>query len=717
MGVLTVRLSKFYGAATLALIASAGSALAQTEDAPAPGDGVFALGQITVTAPKPEGVEIGSETLTSEAIYAFNRTTLDEAVNLIPGVVAGNSGGSRNEKLIFVRGFDRFQIPLSVDGIRVYLPADNRLDFGRFLTPDIAEIQVAKGYASVLDGPGAMGGAVNLVTRKPTKELEAEVRGTLNLGRNAEYAGYNVFASLGTKHDQWYAQASFARSFQDHWDLPGGFVASQPLSEDGGERNFSRTEDWRVNVKVGFTPNATDEYAISYTRQEGAKNAPLHVSDRTSNIALRNWEWPYWNIEGVYFLSTTALGDRATLKTRAYWNKYTNLLRSWDDRFQNNQILGRSFDSPYDDTAYGGSAQLAVKLTSEDTLSVAFHYRRDEHNEAQTTAPLGTAPTRQVEPNQRNVESTYSAAVENKLDLSSALRLTVGASYDWRDTSQAEEYGVPVGQTGASRLYSFPLINASGWNAQGRLDWNGGNDTTAYLSVSSRVRFPTIFERFSSQFNSADPNPYLRPERATNFEIGAAHQFGPVHVSAAVYYSHLNDALVTIRTGTTTTPNNLNRRVNIGSADYYGAEIAFDVEIAPTLKVGGNYSFIHRDFDQGAGPTGTAIRPFQLTDVPDHKGFLYASWRPVPGIEIVPSLEFASDRTTVTTISTVPPALNPDYYRTGAYANAAIRIDYTILPEVTIGIGAKNLFDQYVTLTDGFPEPGRTFFASIRAKY
>ncbi len=83
----------------------------------------------------------------------------------------------------------------------------------------------------------------------------------------------------------------------------------------------------------------------------------------------------------------------------------------------------------------------------------------------------------------------------------------------------------------------------------------------------------------------------------------------------------------------------------------------------------------------------------------------------------MPSLEFASDRTTITTLSTVPPALTPVYYETGAYANAAIRIDYAILPEVTIGVGAKNLFDQNVVLTDGFPEPGRSFFASIRARY
>ncbi|MFV3127645.1 TonB-dependent receptor plug domain-containing protein [Niveispirillum sp. KHB5.9] len=85
---------------------------------------VFTLGQIIVTAPR-AGALVGGETLSAAAIRRFNRDSLDEAAKLIPGVTATNSGGSRNERMINVRGFDRFQVPLSIDGIRVYLPAEN----------------------------------------------------------------------------------------------------------------------------------------------------------------------------------------------------------------------------------------------------------------------------------------------------------------------------------------------------------------------------------------------------------------------------------------------------------------------------------------------------------------------------------------------------------------------------------------------------------------
>ncbi|MBC7830924.1 MAG: Plug domain-containing protein, partial [Hyphomicrobium sp.] len=94
--------------------------------------GVYTLGQLDM---------IGGSTITNEAMYTFNKQSLGQAVNILPGVTwlstgapSINSSGSRNEGDIFVRGFNRFQVPLSIDGVRVYLPADNRIDMNRFLT-------------------------------------------------------------------------------------------------------------------------------------------------------------------------------------------------------------------------------------------------------------------------------------------------------------------------------------------------------------------------------------------------------------------------------------------------------------------------------------------------------------------------------------------------------------------------------------------------------
>ena len=668
-------------AATIVAAGSTAPAAAQE------GTNSFELGQIVVVAPR--GADIGSGAIAAPAIEAFQRNTLDDAAALIPGVHASNSGGSRNERLLFVRGFDRFQVPISIDGIRVYLPADNRLDYGRFLTQDLAEIQVAKGYASVLDGPGAMGGAVNLVTRTPVEEIEFAGQATLNLDDGLGYGGYSGFALLGTRQDRWYAQASFARNFQDHTSLPGDFVAT--ASEDGGERDFSRSEDWRLNAKVGFTPNATDEYSISYTRQEGSKNAPLSTVDPVAS--QRNWSWPFWNLDSIYLLTRTALTDDAVLKTRAYGNSFSNFLSAFDDRTQTTQTRARAFNSYYEDRAWGGSAQLDLAVGHADRISFALHYRSDEHIEFQQAFPSGL-----TEPEQVNREDTWSAAMEIAGNLAPDLIATGGISVDLRNLRVAQEYGVPPAG-GAAAIFSYPIEDALTANLQARLDWAVSDAASLYGSVSSRTRFPTIFERFSSRFGGAVSSPALESERATSFELGGNWTRGGVELAGAAFYARLDDVIVAFPFLFQNQPVSQSR--NLGSGDNYGAEASVAALLLPGLNVGANYTWIEREIDD---PTNAAFQP---TGVPRHKAFIYADWELVPGLTLIPSLEVVSDRWTVNTAGT-------RYFRSGTYTDGGLRLDWRVMDRAVIGVGVRNAFDELYSLADGFPEAGRRYFVTIR---
>ena len=229
--------------------------------------GMFSLGGINL---------LGGTYITSDQTWYFAKPTLDEALSLAPGVNSSDGGSSRNERLIYVRGFDREQVPLMIDGVRIYMPYDNRLDFSDFVTPDISEIQIAKGYVSVLDGPGAIGGAINLVTKRPTKELEVEVGSSMTFARDGSYEGFSSYGSVGTRQKYWYMLATGTIYDRKGWMLseyyqpatPAGATAS---SQGAGWRDNSQKEDWRVSAKVGITPNATDEYALSVIHQSPRK--------------------------------------------------------------------------------------------------------------------------------------------------------------------------------------------------------------------------------------------------------------------------------------------------------------------------------------------------------------------------------------------------------------------------------------------------------------
>src|SRR5690606_35642253 len=119
------------------------------------------------------------------------------------------------------------------------------------------------------------------------------------------------------------------------------------------------------------------------------------------------------------------------------------------------------------------------------------------------------------------------------------------------------------------------------------------------------------------------------------------------------------------------------------------------------LAFGINYSYIHRKFDI-TPEQSVSVPVFALTDVPKHKGFAYASWAPVPALHIVPSVEFASHRTTRGSYVPAAPG-TVRYYRTGSYVQANRRVDFDVTGNISIGAGVRNAFDEDYQLADGFP--------------
>jgi iron complex outermembrane receptor protein len=121
-----------------------------------------------------------------------------------------------------------------------------------------------------------------------------------------------------------------------------------------------------------------------------------------------------------------------------------------------------------------------------------------------------------------------------------------------------------------------------------------------HTSLSSRVRFPTLFERFSSRFGTAIPNPNVDPERATNFEVGGSIDFSPrFRLEGAVFYSNVQDALVPgARRACCGRSARSTRPAMPARADYYGAELSLTAEVADWLDVGGNFTWIDRNYQR-----------------------------------------------------------------------------------------------------------------------
>ncbi len=674
-------------------------AMAQ-ETQPAQDSNVFVLGQIVLKSEE-DSAKAGTTTdVTAEAGQQTNPPTLEDALRVVPGVTVGNTGGSRNERLIYVRGFDRIQVPRSIDGIRVYLPADNRLDFGRFLTPDLAQVQVQKGYVSVLNGPGAMGGAINLVTLKPTKPFEGEARVGVEAGNRGDITAKSSFLSFGTKQDQFYAQASYLWRDSDGYYLSKDFKPT--LGQGKGLRDYSGTKDTRLNLKVGYTPNATDEYVLSYTRQTGSKDAPYNVEQPIKGLTpeplppgqsfQRDWSWPTWDIESLAFYSNTNFGESGYLKTKLYYNTFDNVLKAYDDYTHTTQEQRRSFNSTYDDSAYGLSLEVGGDVTPQNTLRGALHYRRDKHDDTQLSQPGINDVS---DPTKRSEEETWSLAVENTWRASEALTILAGVSYDRAKVIEASRSSVDRGwPTGSS--------NAVNWQLAALYAADVGD---FHASLSSRTRFPTLFNRYSTRFGTAVPNPDLKSERALTVELGYRGDLGPVGLEAAIFHSRIDDMIQTVPVGT-----DLTQSQNVGEGRISGLELAATYEISPTLALAANYTYMHRKIDD---PVRDGLRS---TDIPRHAAYLRLDWLAQENLKISPSIELASSRWTDSAIQPTDPT-QVAYTKVPGFGLVNLDAEWKVTDQATVVFGLRNVFDKNYELVDGFPEAGRSFFLTNRITF
>ncbi|MFM2169084.1 MAG: hypothetical protein RIS79_3455, partial [Verrucomicrobiota bacterium] len=255
----------------------------------------FELGEVVITADTISGAQAMNSRVTASDIRKFERTDLSEALRLSPGVF-GSNNGPRNESGVYVRGFDLRQTPVFIDGIPVYVPYDGYVDLRRFSSADVAEISVSKGFSSATFGPNTLGGAINIVTRKPEKPFEGDL-----LGGWMQEGGYIGAANVGFRSEHWYLQLGGSFTDVDSYRMSKDFVPT--ATENGGTRDNAYREDWRVSAKLGYMPNKTDEYALGYIWQRGEKGNPVYAGNLpAAQQPRRFWQWPQWDKQTIYFI-------------------------------------------------------------------------------------------------------------------------------------------------------------------------------------------------------------------------------------------------------------------------------------------------------------------------------------------------------------------------------------------------------------------------------
>lgn len=652
-------------AALLLALASCPAWAAQASEA-AP----FDLGSVTVLGQRSALGEVGEEQIASlvsrKDMQRFNRDNVGDALNLLSGVTL--STNSRNEKTIAVRGFDARQVPLFIDGIPVYVPYDGYVDFNRFSSADLAAIQVAKGFSALAYGPNTLGGAINLISRKPGAAFEGDA--TLGFGAGNERRGA---VNLGTNQGRWYLQAGLSYLANDGFPMASGFVPG--ATEDGGLRNNAYRKDGKLSLKAGLTPGGGDEYALSYYKQDGEKGQP----PSTVPAAARYWKWPYWDKQSLYFISSTGLGQQERLKLRLYHDRYANEVDSYTDAsYSKLKTSGPgsvgSGRSIYKDHSNGAALELQTLRLAAHALQLLAHYKADQHVE--TDAGGATLATFK--------DTLVSLGVEDNIALADTLKLALGV---------ARNQLRPGTVFSAGNAYSLPGSKTGG-DAQAGLFYELDGAARLYASVARKTRLPTLKDRYSQRLGTFIDNPGLAPETAVNYEIG--YQGRPaagVKADAALFYSDVADKIQSV----VKVAGTQSQMQNAGKVRLAGLELGLSGRAGAMLELGANYTCT--DLKNLSAPS------VKLTDIPAHKLNAHAVLQPMAALDVIAFAEYNSARWASNTLSLA------------GFTTLNLKAVYRPRKALSLEAGVTNLGDRNYVLADGFPSAGRSWLVNATYQF
>lgn len=634
----------------------------------------FTLGQVNVLNTPIEESPF-EQTVTADTIAQQNAENITDALENMSGVSTQFTGGGRNETSISIRGQDSKRVGLFIDGIPVYVPYDGFVDYDRFLSSDIAEIDVAKGYSSVAYGANTLGGVINIITKRPTKALEGDIKVGMVLDSDTALSRKLTSMNVGTRQDHIYAQLGASYSDQSHFRLSDDYTPINNAIQQSGDRLRSATNDHKINVKTGYIADDGSEIAIGYNNQKGQKEVPPATTS-TSLTQKDKWTWPYWDKETLYVSGQKNLGE-GYLKSSVYYDKSKNSL-DYNYLLVNNGPFPNG-SSRYDDYSYGARLEYGVQMR-DHFMTASSNYKKDTHrgyqiNEAGNTESL----------TEKFTDHVISFGLEDIYTLSSQWQFLAGIGYDHKVGDYAWDT--------SSATQAIPLGSQSATSPEAAVIYSLDSTSKIRASIAQKTYLPSMKDRYSRKLGTALPNPDLGAEKATHYELSYQKQINALSAKIAGFYTRVNDAIQSINIDATTTQNQ-----NIGTVDRRGTELdlAYKTDL---YEVGGNYTYLSFKNKTGTIP---------LTDVPKHEVFTYGQIDLSHGFLLYGDMKVRKGAIE---------SINSAYSTLPTFTTYDMKTVYKATDHLSAEAGIKNVTDKLVIYNYGYPNAGREFFANLSYKF
>ncbi len=505
--------------------------------------------QVTATRSIRDIMDIGYsvDVITEEEIERSTATTLSDLLRNVPGVTV-TSGASPASDRITIRNEGAGDVLngtlVFIDGVKVSAVfhghgADLVID-----PANIERIEVIKGPATVLYGSEALGGVVNIITKKGGSE---PIQGSFRTAYSGESDSFiNSLSLFGALNDFEYR-------------LTGGYTHAHDNLDyhSYGENTLDRL-DLSAFVGYNFTDNleAGVTYELVSDRYEGINTTSSQDSDtdtQTNRIA------GYLEVRSLTDYLTRVRVDGYYYNNNQEIDHYRSATTGLYDRHRDTtvQSAGLTLQSDW--------------LIGDHTFIIAgYDFLYEKYDRSEYRHSTGITEDRNAS------QTTNAAYVSVEHFLPHNFTLNYGARYVFFDTGV--ENGIDstgaVSFTPASESTNRPVFNVN-------LVWSGIENLALRAAWSQGFRPASFYYKFlnTSGHGGFRGNPDLESESSNNFELGARYDNGALAADLAVYYNHSRNRIESLSMGTYTT------WINFYETETWGAELSlsylFDSGIEP----------------------------------------------------------------------------------------------------------------------------------------
>ena len=660
---------------------------------------VHAVERTVVTAARTGEVDIQQtpaaiSVLKGEPVGRLQSRNLQDLSGRAPGVTVSQNTGFAQ---LTIRGIGSTAVfagtdPSSavyVDGVYIARPLAVLADF-----LDLDRIEVLRGPQGTLYGRNAVGGALNIFTRRPTNETEASARVALG---SFEAMRAEARASGPIVRDRLLASAAFSRAYRE------GFVRdlAHPDHPLGGEDSTAaRTRlhvalDRRVDLLISGDILHQEPAPLVYAKVLAVKpgfqvsNPPDLHEVRTSTLAKSE----YLQYGGAAHLNVR-LPHGMTLTSLTAYRRLDNELTVDADITELDLTISNVNEYQH---------QLSQELTLVQHVSrltwVGGLFTFDERDRQPTFVPLPSAGrlntlNPRVEASSRALFGNASLALTPALSMSAGLRYT-------HETKTIENSGGLTTLTEPpwtpARVYDYTdTLQHDSWTPRVGLQYELNPRVMTYVSAARGFK--------SGGFNLSSPVPGrgFAPERAWTYEAGWKSRLagGRSLLNVAAFVTDYRD----LQVQTAIAPGVIDIS-NAAEATITGVEVESSTQLGP-LQAGGHLAWLDATYDRyiavNVGGVLGDVAGRRLNNAPEWSGRVWVGWeRPLSG----GMLSVRGETTWQSTVFYTP--FNDTVQRQRPYGLVDLNVEFrpTRQPWSIGGFVRNATNEDYITGTFSSPPP------------